>query len=242
MTSRVLSARLNPYASSPLNIATDSSSCIGMSMMKSAPTAARRAMSAVTSTMLSVRLSDAGSPRPARLSTIAASAAHQAVSGDTVYNAPPAIPRSTAATTVFMRVSVCHYNRGMAASHAAWPVLSSPEWPAFNNPKWPDTYATLHMWTQIVGKIRLKLAPRVNHWWGTAFQLCARGITTMPMPYNGASFEMIFDFCSHELHICANDNRVRSIKLEPKSVADFYAEVMSVLADMGIAVKIWTMP
>ena len=98
------------------------------------------------------------------------------------------------------------------------------------------------MWTQIVGKIRLKLAPPVNHWWGTAFQLCARGLTTMPMPYNGAAFEMIFDFCSHELHMLANDNRVRSIKLEPKSVADFYAEVMGVLAELGIAVKIWPMP
>ncbi len=58
------------------------------------------------------------------------------------------------------------------------------------------------MWVQIVGKIRLKLAPPVNHWWGTALQLCARGITTMPMPYDGAAFEMIFDFCSHELQ-CA---------------------------------------
>ena len=130
----------------------------------------------------------------------------------------------------------------MTASHPAWPALASPEWPAFNNSAWPDTYATLHMWTQIVGKIRLKLAPSVNHWWGTAFQLCARGLTTMPMPYNGASFEMIFDFCSHELVILANDNRVKSIKLQPKAVADFYAEVMGVLAELGIAVKIWPMP
>ena len=130
----------------------------------------------------------------------------------------------------------------MTPSHAAGPSLSSPAWPAFNSTAWPDTYATLHMWTQIVGKIRLKLAPPVNHWWGVAFQLCARGLTTMPMPYNGASFEMIFDFCSHELRIYANDNRVKSIKLEPKSVADFYAETMGALAELGIAVKIWPMP
>ena len=130
----------------------------------------------------------------------------------------------------------------MTPSQPAWPSLSSPDWPAFSSPVWPDTCATLHMWTQIVGKIRLKLAPSVNHWWGTAFQLCARGLTTMPMPYNGASFEMIFDFCSHDLHIYANDNRVKSIKLEPKSVADFYAETMGALAELGIAVKIWTMP
>jgi hypothetical protein len=95
---------------------------------------------------------------------------------------------------------------------------------------------------QIVGKIRLKLAPPVNHWWGSALQLCARGITTMPMPYNGAAFEMIFDFCSHELHVCTNDNRMKVVKLEPKSVADFYAETMGILAELGIAVKIWPMP
>jgi hypothetical protein len=123
--------------------------------------------------------------------------------------------------------------------------MSSAEWPAFTTSSsgaWPDTYATLHMWMQIVGKIRLKLAPPVNHWWGSALQLCARGITTMPMPYNGAAFEMIFDFCSHELHVCANDSRMKVVKLEPKSVAAFYAETMGVLAELGIAVKIWPMP
>jgi len=98
------------------------------------------------------------------------------------------------------------------------------------------------MWMQIVGKIRLKLAPLVNHWWGAALQLCARGITTMPMPYQGASFEMTFDFCSHELQIRTNDDRMRSVKLEPKSVAEFYAETMGALAELGIAVKIWPMP
>jgi hypothetical protein len=130
----------------------------------------------------------------------------------------------------------------MAPSHPAWPALASPAWPAFNAPDWPETYATLHMWVQIAGKIRLKLAPPVNHWWGAALQLCARGLTTGPMPYRGASFEMMFDFCSHELHIAANDNRVKSIKLEPKSVADFYAETMDALASLGVAVKIWPMP
>jgi hypothetical protein len=132
----------------------------------------------------------------------------------------------------------------MASTHPAFTALSSSEWPAFtaSTPGWADTYATLHMWVQIAGKIRLKLAPSVNHWWGTALQLCARGLTTMPMPYNGAAFEMIFDFCSHELHICTNDDRMRVVKLEPKSVADFYAETMGVLAELGIAVKIWPMP
>jgi len=132
----------------------------------------------------------------------------------------------------------------MAATHPAPTSLSSLEWPVFtaSTPGWADTYPTLHMWMQIIGKIRLKLAPPVNHWWGAALQLCARGITTMPMPYNGASFEMIFDFCSHELQIRTNDNRMRTVKLEAKSVADFYAETMAALAELGIAVKIWPMP
>jgi len=130
----------------------------------------------------------------------------------------------------------------MASSHPARPVLSSPDWPSFDNPAWPDTYATLHMWLQIVGKIRLKLAAPVNHWWGAALQLSARGLTTMPMPYNGAWFDMTFDFCSHELQIRLNDTRTGVVKLEPKSVADFYAETMDALARLGIAVKIWTMP
>ncbi|HVZ22637.1 MAG TPA: DUF5996 family protein [Vicinamibacterales bacterium] len=130
----------------------------------------------------------------------------------------------------------------MAASPPLAPTLSSLEWPAFTSPAWPDTYATLHMWMQIVGKIRLKFAAPVNHWWGAALQLSARGITTAPMPYNGASFEMAFDFCAHELQIRTNDARVKTIKLAPKTVADFYAEIMQALAELGVSVTIWTMP
>jgi hypothetical protein len=98
------------------------------------------------------------------------------------------------------------------------------------------------MWTQIVGKIRLALAPSVNHWWGVAFQLTARGLTTLSMPYKGASFEMTFDFCAHELQVRTNDARAKTVKLEPKSVAQFYAETMDALAQLGISVKIWPMP
>jgi hypothetical protein len=116
------------------------------------------------------------------------------------------------------------------------------EWPAFNSPAWPDTYATLHMWTQIVGKIKLKLTPPVNHWWGAALQLSARGLTTLAMPYQSASLEMTFDFCAHELQIRVNDARMKIVKLEPKSVADFYAETMGALAELGVVVKIWPMP
>ena len=126
--------------------------------------------------------------------------------------------------------------------HPSWQTLTSPEWPVFDSPAWPETYATLHMWTQIVGKIRLALAPAVNHWWGVAFQLNARGLTTLSMPYKGASFEMAFDFCAHELQIRTNDARAKVVKLEPKSVARFYAETMDALAQLGITVKIWPMP
>src|SRR6476659_6204365 len=115
-------------------------------------------------------------------------------------------------------------------------------WPEFSSAAWPDTCATLHMWTQIVGKIKLKLSPQVNHWWGAALQLCARGLTTLTMPHDAGAFEMTFDFCAHELQIRMNDTRMKTVKLESKSVADFYAQTMAALADLGIAVKIWTMP
>ncbi len=118
----------------------------------------------------------------------------------------------------------------------------TPSWPAFTSSAWPETYATLHMWTQIVGKIRLKLAPPVNHWWGAALQLCARGLTTLAMPHGDASFEITFDFCAHELQIRTSDARAAIVKLEPKSVADFYAETMAALARLGIDVRIWPMP
>jgi len=111
---------------------------------------------------------------------------------------------------------------------------SDSNWPVFSSPAWPDTYATLHMWTQIVGKIKLRLSPSVNHWWGTALQLCARGLTTLTMPYPAGAFEMTFDFCSHELQIRMNDTRMKVVKLEPKSVAEFYAQTMAALADLGV--------
>jgi hypothetical protein len=122
---------------------------------------------------------------------------------------------------------------------------AEPKWPEFSTlsgSAWPDTYATLHMWTQIVGKIRLKFAPAVNHWWSSALQLSARGLTTLPMPSDGDAFEMSFDFCAHELQIRTSDNRLKIVKLEPKTVADFYGETMRALEELGIHVRIWTMP
>jgi hypothetical protein len=107
---------------------------------------------------------------------------------------------------------------------------------------WKDTQATLHMWTQIVGKIRLKLCPLVNHYWNVTLYLTARGMTTGPMPYGERTLEICFDFIDHELQIATSDGRRVALKLKPQSVASFYRELMATLADLGMPVKVWTRP
>ena len=107
---------------------------------------------------------------------------------------------------------------------------------------WKDTYATLHMWTQIVGKVRLALSPRINHWWHVPLYVSVRGLTTSPIPYGGEIFEVEFDFLRHEVAIRSSDGQSKSVGLFPRSVADFYREFMSTLKSMGIDVKIWPMP
>ncbi|HEY3042903.1 MAG TPA: DUF5996 family protein [Vicinamibacterales bacterium] len=108
--------------------------------------------------------------------------------------------------------------------------------------EWAGTYATLHMWTQVVGKIRLALAPPVNHWWHVTFLTTARGLTTTSMPYQQGTLEIVFDFIDHRLLFETSDGRRRTIVLEPKSVADFYREVMQTLGELDISVRIWPMP
>src|SRR5258708_3905081 len=98
------------------------------------------------------------------------------------------------------------------------------------------------MWTQIVGKIRLALSPRVNHWWEVALYVDSRGLTTSPIPYCGGTFEISFDFIDHKLLIRTSEGPSRELALAPRSVADFYRETMGALRSLGIAVKIWTMP
>ncbi len=115
-------------------------------------------------------------------------------------------------------------------------------WPALSLEEWKDTYATLHMWTQIIGKIRLAQSPPVNHWWQTPLYLTARGLTTSSMPYENRFFEIDFDFIDHRLLIKTSDGAQQTIELVPRSVADFYAEVMSALKSLGIEIRIWTMP
>jgi hypothetical protein len=118
----------------------------------------------------------------------------------------------------------------------------SDAWPDLPFEPWRPTCDTLHMWTQIVGKVRLALAPHVNHWWQVALYLSARGLTTGAIPYRDTAFEMEFDFIDHVLAIRVSDGRSRTIQLAPRPVADFHAEFMSVLRELGLSVHIWTMP
>src|SRR5437016_1226574 len=115
-------------------------------------------------------------------------------------------------------------------------------WPALPLEEWQDTYATLHMWTQIVGKIRLAQTPLVNHWWNTPLYVTARGLTTSPMPYKDRTFEIDFDFVDHRLLIECDDGAREVVDLVPRSVAEFYAEVMGALRRTGIEVEIWPVP
>jgi hypothetical protein len=116
------------------------------------------------------------------------------------------------------------------------------DWPELPLAAWQDTYDTLHMWTQIVGKVRLALSPRLNHWWEVPLYVNAVGLTTSPIPYKGGIFEIQFDFIDHKLTIQTNHATGATIKLAPRSVADFYEMFMAILSELGIEVKIWTMP
>ena len=121
-------------------------------------------------------------------------------------------------------------------------MTQSERWPALPLAEWKDTYATLHMWTQIVGKVRLALTPQINHYWGTTLYVSSRGLTTSPIPYDGGSFEVQFDFIAHSLEITNSRGESRSFRLVPRTVAEFYAEFMGALHSLGIDVKVWAMP
>jgi uncharacterized protein DUF5996 len=119
---------------------------------------------------------------------------------------------------------------------------SDLKWPALPFAEWKDTCATLHMWMQIVGKVRLALSPLVNHWWEVPLYVSARGLTTSAIPYGAGIFEVEFDFIEHVLRIETSAGETEVMDLEPRSVADFYREFMATLKSMGIEVKIWPMP
>jgi len=98
------------------------------------------------------------------------------------------------------------------------------------------------MWSQVVGKVRLALSPSVNHWWEVPLYVSARGLTTSPIPYGKGIFEVQFDFIDHKLDVVTTGGENRSLRLVPRTVADFYAEFMDMLRSLGITVRIWGMP
>ena len=119
-------------------------------------------------------------------------------------------------------------------NQAAWPVLSISDW--------KDTCSTVHMWTQIVGKIRTTQMPWVNHSWHVTLYVTPRGLTTLAMPYGDQTFQIDFDFVDHRLLIDKSDGESRQIDLVPMTVADFYSRVMQALSDLGISVSIHGKP
>jgi hypothetical protein len=126
---------------------------------------------------------------------------------------------------------------------AAKNSIDLPEcWPALPLASWERTRATLHMWTQIVGKIRMTLTPLVNHWWNVPLYVTPRGLTTAMIPYGSRSFELRFDFLAHDLVLETSDGATLSMALRPRSVSDFYVECMEMLRGEGIEVSIWKMP
>jgi len=126
-------------------------------------------------------------------------------------------------------------------SHADF-VAKPESWPALPLEAWQDTLATLHMWAQIVGKVRLAQCAPINHWWEVPFYISARGLTTSAIPYDRGVFEVEFDFIDHSLVIQTSEGSRKTITLVPRSVADFYKEFMAALRSLGIDVKIWHMP
>jgi len=115
-------------------------------------------------------------------------------------------------------------------------------WPALPLAQWADTCATLHRWTQIAGKVKLRLTPLVNHWWNVPLFVGARGLTTGAIPYRGRTFSLRFDFVDHGLVLETDAGIVDRLPLRPQSVAAFYAEFLAMLARAGVDVAIWCMP
>jgi hypothetical protein len=122
------------------------------------------------------------------------------------------------------------------------PTSRSDTWPALPLEAWRDTYATLHMWMQVVGKVCLALTPRSNHFWNIAFQVTSRGLITPTLTAGDRAITIAFDFISHQLLIQCSDGGLETIALEPRTVGDFYAAVMRAMHRMGVDVHIWTMP
>jgi Family of unknown function (DUF5996) len=120
--------------------------------------------------------------------------------------------------------------------------MNGTPWPALDLADWKETYATLHMWTQVVGKVALAQAPPLNHSWAIALHVTARGLTTRNLPHGDRSFTMEFDFIDHRLVIRTSDGAGRDMSLAPMTVAEFYGLVMEHLGALSLPVKMWTTP
>src|SRR5690242_2492312 len=118
----------------------------------------------------------------------------------------------------------------------------SHRWPELHLADWRETRDVLHMWTQIVGKVRLALAPHVNHWWHVPLYVTACGLTTSAMPYEGQQVEIEFDYLRHRLMITKSDGREKSFDLGAFSVAEFYDRFFETLKSLDVNVKIWSTP
>ena len=116
------------------------------------------------------------------------------------------------------------------------------QWPPLPQSAWSDTCATLQLWMQIVGKIRLALTPPINHTWNVTLYPTVRGLTTAPMPYGARILQIDFDFIDHLLVVETSDGERRTIPLKPMTVAEFYRQVMHALDSLGCPVRIWPVP
>jgi len=116
------------------------------------------------------------------------------------------------------------------------------QWPSLPLEAWSDTSATLHLWTQIVGKIRVAQCPWVNHSWHVTLHVTAKGLTTLPIPYGDRTFQIDFDFVHHLLTVQSSDGRIGHFKLEPQSVATFYSRLMDQMAKVDLHVRIHRKP
>jgi hypothetical protein len=120
--------------------------------------------------------------------------------------------------------------------------MQHDDWPALPLATWEPTYLTLHRWTQIIGKVRLALAPALNHWWQVTFYVTDRGLTTSAMPCDARYLTITFDLSEHRLVAHTSDKRTASFPLEAMPVADFYARVQAMLTSIGVNVPIWPVP
>jgi hypothetical protein len=131
---------------------------------------------------------------------------------------------------------------GKIAARGMTSMADDAHWPELPLSAWTDSCETLQLWTQIVGKVRLKLTPLVNHWWNVTYRVSSRGLVVASTPYGRGTFDVTFDLIGHQLQIATSDGKSESFALAPMTVAAFYAEFMARLHRLGIEVSIWTVP